>query len=421
MKPCIVFQPSLKSLTFDAVTTPDKKTGLSCLQSACIEGDIETVGAILNHSPDKLYSAIALRCKIGHNATNFAGESIDAVLQQRDSKDHKQICESVENVTKCFESQPLLCLAAREGKVEHLRRLLDCGEYIDSEEYYETPLMLAAKFNEEDVVEFLVERGASFNITEINGFTAFHFAAWGGKTRNIQRLIELGAVSKWDGRNATSPLELAIEGGHTEAVRLLIEHGADIENVNDNSDSAVMIAADMGHLDIIQLLLMYGGNLFEGNSDCLLPLHRAALRGHIDVVKFILQNNGNVGMQTLEGETVLHLASRLELLRFLVEQGADIHARDCRYRTPLHCTASYGQSDKVNFLLNQGADIKALDDDNHSPLYWTLNMGYVDVAKLLIERGADTSNVDSECNSLAELAAKYGFDDLLPPVSDKEN
>ena len=163
----------MNSLAFNVVTTPDQESGLSCLQSACIEGDIETFATILNHSPDKLYSAIALRCNIGQRATNFAFKSIDVAVQ----------------------------LAAREGRLEHIQRLLDCGEYED----FETPLMLAARFKEEDVVEFLVGRGAALDLKKLNLFKAIHFAADQEKTRNALRFIELRAsVSK--GNDYTSPL-----------------------------------------------------------------------------------------------------------------------------------------------------------------------------------------------------------------------
>ena len=295
----IVFQLSLKSLAFYVVTTPGHESGLSFLQSSCIEGDVETVSAILTCSPDKLHSAIALRFKIRHNATNSAGKSIDEVLRQVDSKEHKQIRECIEKVTKHFESKSLLHLAAKEGCVEHLRRLLDRDENIDSRRKdFMTPLMLAARFNEEDVVEFLVENGASLELKYPNKFRPIHFAAKKGKTRNVLRLIELGAtVSK--GKASMSPLHLALKYGHPETVRVLLEHGAKIEKADDHCNpSSLVLASQMGDLDIIHLILKDGGNLSERDEDGMSPLHYAVQGGHIDVVKFILQKTGNVLTET---------------------------------------------------------------------------------------------------------------------------
>ena len=51
-------------VTLPRLATPIKESGLSSLHAACIEGDIKTVKTIMECSPDKLYSAIALRSKL---------------------------------------------------------------------------------------------------------------------------------------------------------------------------------------------------------------------------------------------------------------------------------------------------------------------------------------------------------------------
>lgn len=94
---------------------PDNESGLSCLQSACVKGDTETVYAILNNSPDKLDSAIALSLKTGENVCSFNSQSILTALGALDSENHKQISNLVEKVAKDFQSQSLLHIAAKKG------------------------------------------------------------------------------------------------------------------------------------------------------------------------------------------------------------------------------------------------------------------------------------------------------------------
>ena len=416
----------MKSLAFNYLSTPDKESGLSCLQSACIKGDIETVSAILNYSPDKLDSAIAFSVKIGWNASKFPGKSIYTVLRQQDSKEHKQISEFVKKVTSHFQSQSLLHLAAKKGQFEHVSRLLDCGE--DVEQPYssllrETPLMMAARFNELDVVEFLVERGASLEMEDVEGFTALHHAAIGGKARNLLRFIELGSNVSTVNYNKTSAIHLAAEKGHTEAVRILLEHGADVKKVDYFGTTPLMLAAKNGHLETINLLLKNGDNFNNSGEGGKFPLHFAAESDHADVVRLILQNNSNILSKTSKGDTVLHLATSLELVCFLVEQGADIHARNYFARTPLHAAAEKGQSDTITYLLNQGADINSRDEAGRSALYYAVYCGHADAAKVLINRDCDLNLIYRDGyvtdSHLLIAVAEKGFTDVLQLLFDR--
>lgn len=385
----------MKSLAFNYLSTPDKDSGLSYLQLACIRGDVDTVSAILNYSPDKLDSAIAFSIKIGWNASRYAGKSIYTVLRQRDSKEHRQISEFVEKVTKHFQGQSLLHLAAKRGQVEHVRRVLDCGEDVnfrmpDYLALKETPLMLAARFNVVDVVEFLVERGASLEYEDDMGFTALHHAAMGGKSENILRLIEFGCKASKVNYHKSSAIHLAAENGHTEAVRLLLEHGASVKKANCFCMTPLTLALKNGHLETIQLLLKNGCDFSVVSDEAgRLPIHYAVEGGHVDVVKLVLQSNPSVLSKTNDGDTVLHLATSLEVVRLLVEQGADIHARNYYSKTVLHAAAEKGQSDTITYLLDQGVDINARDDAGHSPLFDAVYSERGDAAKVLISRDCD--------------------------------
>lgn len=414
----IVFQLSLMSLSFNALTAPDKKNGLSCLQSACINGDIETVNTILNYSPDKLDSAIAVSLKIGSNSTYFPGKSLLSVLRMQDSEKHKRIKELVEKLTGHFKSESLLHLAARRGHTEHIRRLLDFGEYVDLVSLDlsgngETPLMLAARFNGVEVVEFLAERGASLEMKDNNGFTPIHHASIGGKPANILRMIELGAdvLTVCDGKTA---IHIAAENGHSEAVRVLLEHGADA-NGDDGGDgmTPLLLAAQNGHLETFKVLFENGGDLNRCDLFNNLPLHYAAKGDHIDTVKFILQKGGNVLAKTGEGEAVLHLATCLELVSFLVDEGADIHARDCLDRTALHSAAEKGHTDTVIYLLNQGVDVNSCDGIGRSALYYAVRAGHAATAKVLIDRGYNLEMENDYFVDLLQSAAQRGLTDIL--------
>lgn len=77
----------------------------------------------------------------------------------------------------------------------------------------------------------------------------------------------------------------------------------------------------------------------------------------------------------------------LELMDWLITQGADINARDEYERTPLHYHAQVNNVEKVALLLERGADIEAQDKYKNTPLHFAEYN--VEVAQLLIEKGAD--------------------------------
>jgi hypothetical protein len=75
--------------------------------------------------------------------------------------------------------------------------------------------------------------------------------------------------------------------------------------------------------------------------------------------------------------------TNLEIIKSLVEEGADIHA-DSDYA--LRLAAVNGHLDIVKFLVEQGANIHAY---NNYALIWTANNGHLEVVKYLVEQGAD--------------------------------
>ena len=65
---------------------------------------------------------------------------------------------------------------------------------------------------------------------------------------------------------------------------------------------------------------------------------------------------------TISGEKV-------EIVRLLVERGADVTAQDKSFSTPLHLASSFGTPEIVRLLIERGADITAEDERRRTPLH----------------------------------------------------
>jgi len=80
----------------------------------------------------------------------------------------------------------------------------------------------------------------------------------------------------------------------------------------------------------------------------------------------------------------------LEVVKFLVESGADVHAnKDEALKTAVR----YRHLEAIRYLVEKGADIH-VDDD--WPLRWAVDNGHLEVIRCLVENGADVRKVNIE-------------------------
>lgn len=103
----------------------------------------------------------------------------------------------------------------------------------------ETPLMLAAINNYEDVAQVLIERGADVNR---EGWTPLHYAATRGHRGMMRLLLENDAYIDAEAPNGNTPLMMATRYAPPLAVKLLLEEGADPTLVNQANESALDMA-----------------------------------------------------------------------------------------------------------------------------------------------------------------------------------
>ncbi|XP_048186137.1 protein phosphatase 1 regulatory subunit 12C isoform X2 [Perognathus longimembris pacificus] len=102
-----------------------------------------------------------------------------------------------------------------------------------------------------------------------------------------------------------------------------------------------------------------------------------------------------------DGISALHQAcidENLEVVRFLVEQGATVNQADNEGWTPLHVAASCGYLDIARYLLSHGANIAAVNSDGDLPL----DLAESDAMEGLLRAEIACRGVDVEAAKRAE-------------------
>ena len=112
-------------------------------------------------------------------------------------------------------------------------------------------------------------------------------------------------------------------------------------------------------------------------------------------------------------ETPLDLTAcegNVEIIRFLIDHGANLHVTDSNGSTPLHIASQSGQLEAVKLLLRRGADIGLVNKANQTAAELTSENDQVEVASFLDEYGTD-ENVRKRVWSTTLDTSHHGTDD----------
>lgn len=178
---------------------------------------------------------------------------------------------------------PDLHSAARDGKLDVVKRLIASGQEVDARDPHgRTPLFIAVLEGRHDIVRFLLAKGADVDAETERGSTPLVGAAMRGRAKEAQVLLDAGArVDVGDGIDAV--LAQAAYRGSTGVVRALLDHSPHLDK-----GWALLEAAAEGYLPIVKLLVASGADpewrASRAGSDA---LTLARKRKHREVIAFL--------------------------------------------------------------------------------------------------------------------------------------
>jgi ankyrin repeat protein len=328
------------------------------------------------------------------------------------------------NVVVTPDGDTALMMAARTGKVDAVRVLLDHGALANgTNPRGQTPLMWAVSEKNAAAAKLLIERGANVNAktnplspprkldlifsapTPAGGMAALLFAARQNDLASVKVLLDGGADVNLTSADGSTALLVAIINEHNELAEYLLEHGADPNLADDKGRAGLYVAIDMRDLEwstrpappekdkvdglqIVQALLKHGAN---PNARL---VKKIPLRGQPSF-------DGRWANQI--GATPFWRAAQsddIAVMRLLLENKADPSIASADHTTPLMMAAGVGWSDgqshgsmadapeAIQICLEHGADVNAVNDDGYTALHGASFRGAVNVVELLVAKGA---------------------------------
>ncbi|XP_066253303.1 serine/threonine-protein phosphatase 6 regulatory ankyrin repeat subunit B isoform X4 [Euwallacea similis] len=297
----------------------------------------------------------------------------------------------------------------------------------------------AARYGHVGIINTLLQKGEKVDVTTNDNYTALHIAVESCKPLVVETLLGYGAdVHVRGGKMKETALHIAarVKDGEKCAL-MLLKSGAGPNIATHDGNTPVHVAAKYGNLQTMLLLLEDGGDPQYKNKKGETPLHLASRNCRPDVVthliNYVKEKRGEsaasqyVNELTENDESALHYVctviknevetpnSDREVVKLLLENGADVKLQTKQHETAFHLVASAGNNDVLLEMIAHMSPTdsqKALNRQNANgwtPLLIASHKGHIDLVNNLLANHARVDVFDSDGRSALHLAAEHGY------------
>ena len=264
-----------------------------------------------------------------------------------------------------------------------------------------------------------------------------------GKTGEVEHLLQAGADANYREKETSgnwSVLTIAVNGGNTEIVRLLLDAGARVKTVErqpgkevdaaelirtaeENGDtkivemlrktlemeliSELVDASYMGDFEVVRILVNMGADVNAKDSYGKTAIESAAMAGNNGIYEFLIAKGVNSDL------FVSASATDEKRVRELIRNGADVNAVNEYGSAALMLASKDAGLEVMEILLLNGAEIDHQNGQGRTALMYAAKNGWKEAVKLLIDHNADIHIKDSDKRTALEWAERHKIVDLV--------
>lgn len=234
--------------------------------------------------------------------------------------------------------------------------------------------------NNVEAVKLAVRKGASVNIVDNTGVTPLHIAAKSNDTLQCMKELLKSESVNVDTKtfSGDTPIAYSCKTDSDKILKTLIQHGADINSSNFEKETPLHLACSRGCLKTVKLLIKAGANVNAKDLGEWTPLHEAAKSGNVEVCKYLLQHRADVTTEGCRLPFPLHIACQqgnLEIIclleNYMKSQENSVNPFNVISNgdTPLIPAITSNSLEIVKYLIDKGADVNIPNDNYLLPLH----------------------------------------------------
>ena len=323
--------------------------------------------------------------------------------------------------------------AAYKGNLEMMEWLVEKGARANIEDAHGySVLNFAANAGQSNpkLYDFLLANKADINATTHSGVNALLLVASAAKDDDIiDYFVSKGLSFDSVDDDENGIFQHAAKGGNIVLLKTLKAKGADVKRINKKGENALFMAAQgtrskQHGKEVFDYLEGLGLDAKLTNTEDKNLLHALASRNKdVKVLEHFMNKGLDVNAQDIEGSTPLINAARgnsLEVVALLAEKTNNVNVQDKKGLSALAHAVSRNQPEVVSFLLEKGANSKMKDNNGNTLAYYLIQAynpkspeDFETKLKLLDKARVSLADVQQDGNSLLHLAAKENNINLL--------